>query len=185
MVVFDDTRQRMEKSLEILKTEMATVQTGRATPALIENIVCSVYQGTQKLRLIELGSITAPDPQTLVVQPWDGSVIGEIKQGILVANVGLTPVIDGGVIRISVPPLTTERRQEYIKLIRRKAEEARVAVRNVRRDKMVEIKKNFDNKLLSEDEEFKAEQDLQKITDEYINKIDETGRKKERELLQI
>lgn len=175
----------MEKSLEVLKIEMTTIRTGRATPALIENISCSVYQGAQKLRLIELASITASGPQTLIVQPWDGSIIGEIKQGILAANVGLTPVVDGGVVRISIPPLTSERRQEYIKLIHQKAEEAKIAIRNVRRDKMVEIKNAFDEKALSEDEKFKSEQDLQKITDEFVLKVDDQGRKKEEELLQI
>jgi len=185
MVDFNETRQRMEKSLEVLRAEMATVRTGRATPALVENVSCSVYQGAQKLRLIELASITAADPQTLVVQPWDNSIIGDIKQGIMAANIGLTPVIDGGIIRITIPPLTSERRQEYTKLIRQKAEEARVAVRNVRRDKMMAIKRDFDEKSLGEDEKFKSEQDLQKITDEYIQKIDELAKRKEEELLQI
>lgn len=185
MMDFADTRQRMEKSLLVLQEEIASIRTGRATPALVENILCSVYQGTQNLRVKELASITVSDPQTLMVQPWDGSIIGEIKQGILAANVGLTPVIDGGVIRLSIPALTAERRQEYVKLLHQKSEEARVAIRNVRRDKMVVIKNAFEDKKLSEDEKFKAEADLQKVTDEYIGRIGEMEKKKEAELLQV
>jgi ribosome recycling factor len=182
---FADTRQKMEKSLQRLREEIATIRTGRASPALIENIVCQVYQGTQSLKLNQLASITASDPQILVVQPWDSSIVGEIKNGILAANVGLTPVIEGNAIRISVPPLTTERRQEYVKLLRQKAEEARVAIRNVRRDKMVEIKEEFENKRLTEDEKFRTEEELQKITDSYIEMVGELEKKKEAELLQV
>lgn len=185
MVDFSETRQRMEKSLQVLKNEISAIRTGRASPAIIESIICSVYQGTQKLRIMELGSISSPDPQTLVIQPWDGTIIGEIKQGILAANIGLTPVVEGSLIRLSVPPLTGERRQEFIKLLRQKSEENRVAVRNVRRDKMVKIKEDFDQKLMSEDEKFKLEQELQKITDEYISKVNDIEKRKEEELLQI
>ncbi len=147
MVDFSETKLRMEKSLQVLKEEIASIRTGRATPALIENVLCSVYQGTQNLRIKELASVTVSDPQTLAVQPWDGSIIGEIKQGILAANIGLTPVVDGGVIRIAIPALTGERRQEYIKLLRQKSEEARVAIRNIRRDKMVHLREDFEKKL--------------------------------------
>lgn len=185
MIDFTPTRQRMQKSVDLFKEEILTIRTGRATPSLIENIVCSVYQGTQNLRLKELASITASDPQTLAVQPWDGSIIGEIKQGILAANVGLTPVIDGAIIRISIPPMTAERRQEYVRLLRQKAEEARIAIRNIRRDKMVEIKEAFGRKVLSEDEKFRTEQELQKITDFYIGQVGGIEEKKEAELLQV
>lgn len=184
-VDFDQTRFLMQKVLGHLQGEISTIRTGRASPALIENIICQVYQGTQNLRLKELASITVGDPQTLLVQPWDSSIIGEIRQGILAANIGLTPVVEGNVIRISIPPLTFERRQEYIKLLHQKAEESRVAIRNIRRDKMVEIKQNFEEKQLSEDEKFRAEQELQKITDEYIKKVEEMGKRKEEELLRI
>jgi len=175
----------MQKALDHLQMEISTIRTGRASPALIENISCQVYQGSQTLRLKELGSITVPDPKSLVVQPWDSSIIGEIKQSILAANVGLTPVIENNVVRISVPALTTERRQEFIKLLHQKGEEAKVAIRNVRRDKMVEIKESFDNKELSEDEKFRTEHQLQEITDEYIGKVEEIEKKKEGELLQV
>jgi len=185
MVDFTDIKQRMEKSLEVFKEEIASIRTGRATPALVENVLCAAYQGTQNLRIKELASISVADQQTLVVQPWDGSIIGEIKQGILAANVGLTPVIDGGIIRLSIPALTAERRQEYVKLLHQKVEEAKVALRNIRRDKMIVIKNDFESKKMGEDDKFKAEADLQKVTDEYVEKVIGIEKKKEGEILQI
>lgn len=182
---FAQTRQRMEKSLEVLREQISVIRTGRASSSLIENVVCKVYQGTQLLRLKELASITSPDPQNLLIQPWDGSITGEIKQGILAANIGLTPVVDGGVIRVAIPALTGERRQEYIKLLRQKTEEARIALRNIRRDQMIEIKEDFENKKMSEDDKFRKEEELQKITDEYIGKVEEIEKRKEGELLQV
>lgn len=185
MIDFGDTRQKMDKSVQILKEEVSTIRTGRATPSLIENIQCQVYQNSQNLKLKEIASIAVSDPQTLIVQPWDVSIIGEIKQCILAANIGLTPVVEGNLIRISIPPLTVERRQEYVKLLKKKTEEARIAIRNIRRDKMVQIKEFFDQKQISEDEKFRIEQELQKITDEFIQKINEIEKIKEQELLQI
>lgn len=185
VIDFNDTKQKMEKSFQVLREEVASIRTGRAMPVLIENVVCLVYQGTQNLRVKELASITVGDPQTLVIQPWDGSIISEIKNGILAANVGLTPVVDGGVIRIAVPAMTSERREEYVKLLGQKTEESKVAIRNVRRDKMVEIKGQFDNKGLSENEKFQLETELQKLTDGFVGKIDELAKKKGIELLQV
>lgn len=182
---FGQTSALMQKAIDHFKGEIASIRTGRAVPALIENIVCAAYGGTQKLTVKELGTITTSDPQTLVVQPWDQSVIGEIRQGILVANVGLTPVIDNTIIRISVPALTTERRLEYVKLLKQKMEEARVSVRNVRQDKMREIKAAFEEKNISEDDKFKGEEELQKITDGFIGNIEEIAEKKEQEITTV
>lgn len=175
----------MQKSVDHFKTEISSVRTGRAVPALIENIVCPAYGGTQRLTVKELGMIAAPDAQTLVVQPWDSSVVGEIRQGILAANVGLTPVIDNIIIRISVPSLTSERRQEYVKILHQMKEEAKVAIRNVRQDKMRKIRAAFEQKEISEDEKFRAEEELQKITEEYIAKIEDLSQKKEEEILGV
>lgn len=169
----------MQKSVNFFKTEISSIRTGRAVPALIENIPCNAYGGASRLTIKELGTISAIDPQTLIIQPWDISVIGEIRQGVLAANVGLTPVIDNNVIRISVPPLTTERRQEYAKLLRQKMEESRIAIRNIRQDKLRSIRDIFEEKKISEDEKFKAEEDLQKMTDEFVKIIEEIGEKKE------
>lgn len=175
----------MQKAIDHFRGEISSIRTGRAVPALIENIACSAYGGAQKLTIKELGTITTSDPQTLVVQPWDQSVIGEIRQGILAANVGLTPVIDNNIIRISIPALTTERRLEYVKLLKQKMEEARISVRNVRQDKMREIKAAFEEKNISEDDKFKSEEELQKITDEFIGKIEELSDKKEEEITTV
>ena len=185
MVDFADTKAGMQKAVDHFKAEISAIRTGRAVPALIENIVCSAYGGASRLTIKELGTITTADSQTLLVQPWDPATIGEIRQGILAANVGLTPVIDNNVIRISIPSLTTERRTEYVKLLHQKMEESRVAIRNIRQDKMREIKTSFEGKTLSEDEKFKAEEDLQRLTDEFIGKVEELGKKKEQEIMAI
>jgi len=185
MVDFSDTSAGMQKAVDHFKSEIAAIRTGRAVPALIENIVCNAYGGASRLTVKELGTITTSDNQTLLVQPWDLSVVGEIRQGILGANVGLTPVIDNNLIRISIPALTTERRTEYVKLLHQKVEETRVSIRNMRQDKLREIKTSFEEKALSEDEKFKAEEELQKVTDEFIGKVEELGKKKEEEITAI
>jgi len=185
MVDFADTKAGMQKAVDHFKAEISAIRTGRAVPALIENILCSAYGGASRLTVKELGTITTADSQTLVIQPWDPATIGEIRQGILAANVGLTPVIDNNIIRIAVPALTTERRGEYVKLLHQKLEEARVVIRNVRQDKMREIKTSFEQKTLSEDEKFKAEEDLQNLTDEFMKIVEDLGKKKEEEILAI
>lgn len=180
-----DIRPRMEKAFEILRGEVGSIRTGRATSALVENIVCPVYDGAQRLKVVELGTIATPDPKTILIQPWDGSIIGEIKQGIEVANVGLSPIIDGLVVRIAVPSLSAERRQEYVKLLHRHLENGRIMVRQIRHDKMADIKRAADSKELPEDDRFRLEEDLQKITDEFMERIEEMGTKKEEELLAV
>lgn len=185
MIDFTETRQAMQKALDFFKGEIASIRTGRAVPALIENIVCNAYGGASKLTVKELGTITVSDPQTLIIQPWDPSTIGEIRQGILSANVGLNPIIDNNIIRITVPPLTTERRQEYVRLLHQKMEEARIAIRNIRQEKRKKIEDSFKEKEISEDEKYKAEEELQKITDEFMEKIEEMGEKKEEEIMAV
>lgn len=184
-IFFEDTKDGMQKTVDHFKTEIGSIRTGRAVPALVENISVNAYGGTQKMTVKELGTITASDPQTLVIQPWDASVIGEIRQGILTANIGMTPVIDNNIIRISVPVLTSERRQQYVKLLSQKTEGAKISIRNVRQDKLREIKGAFEEKEISEDEKFRAEEDLQKITDEFTDKIEELSKKKEEEITSI
>lgn len=181
-VTFDDVRPRMEKALEVVRGELTTIRTGRASTAIVENIPCLVYGGTQKLKVVELAMLSAPDPGTITVTPFDVSIIGEIRNGIQAANVGLTPIIDGNVIRIAVPPLSAERRQEYIKLLHHQLENGRIMVRQIRHDKMIDIKKTEEAKEISEDDRFRLEEELQKITDEFVGKIDEIGEKKEEEL---
>jgi len=180
-----DVRPKMEKVLEIVRGEISSIRTGRASSSLVENIDCLVYGGTQKLKVVELGTISTPDPQTIMIQPFDPSIIGEIRQGIERANIGLVPIVDGEIIRIKIPPLSSERRQEFIKLLHHHLENGRIMIRQIRHDKMIDIRKAFEEKLLNEDEKFRLEQELQKITDEFVEKIGEMGERKEEELLTI
>lgn len=175
-------RQRMQVALDAVRQDAGTIRTGRATPALVENVIIDAYGGQQKLRVMELATITAPDPQSIVISPWDKSIIGDIKKGIEQANIGLTPVVAGEVIRINIPPLTTEDRENYIKLLHQKLENGRVIVRQIRQEGMHEIRDKFEKKEISEDEKILQERRLQEITDESIEKIGEVGEGKEREL---
>ncbi len=173
----------MQASYDHLASEIATIRTGRATPALVENLEVMVYGGTQKLRILELASITVPDPQTIVISPWDKSIIGEIKKGLESLNIGFNPAIDGEIIRISLPALTGEDREKYVKLMMQKLEEGRVSIRQVRGDFLHQIKKSFETKEITEDQKFNQEKRLQEVTDEFVKKIDEAGEKKRQELL--
>ena len=178
-------KNKMVQVFELVQRDIATIRTGRVTPALVENIGVSVYGGTDKLRIVELGTITAPDNQSLVIDPWDKSIIGEIRQGILLANAGLNPSIDGEVIRIILPPLTTEDREKYVKLLSSKIESGRVMIRQIRGDTMRDIKKEYEGKRISEDQKFGQEKRLQGLVDEFVSKIEGIGAQKQKELLQI
>lgn len=178
-------RERMQAVLDNVREEISTLRTGRATPSLVENILVEAYGGAQKLRVMELASITAPDPTSLLVTPWDKSVVGEIRKGIEAANVNLTPVISGDTIRINLPPLTQEDRENYVKILSQRLEQGRVAVRQVRQDGMHAIRGKFEEKAMSEDEKDLAEKKLQDITDEFMGKIEEMGRTKESELRSV
>lgn len=175
------TRDRMKKAIEVTKTDISSIRSGRATPALIENIVVAVYGGSQHLKVMEVGTINSTDAKTLVISPYDPSIIAEIERGIQVANVGLSPVVDGEVIRISLPPLSEERRQEYIKLAKVKLEAGKVMVRQVRHDSM----KDLDGIEASEDEKKTGEKKVQELTDEMITELETMGEKKEQELMQV
>jgi len=177
----NEARSKMQKAMEALSSDLATVRTGRATPSLVENISVSVYGGSTKLKLLELATIGASDSQTLVITPFDGSIIEEIRKGISEANVGLNPVVDGQLIRISIPPLSQERREELIHLMRQKLEAGRIMIRQIRHEAMDGIKKAE----LSEDETSRLEKEVQAMTDKFIGEIDALGRKKEEDLLQI
>ncbi len=179
------TRKKMQGALDALQKIIGTIRTGRATPALLENLEVGVYGGAQRLRILELASVTTSDPQTLVVDPWDKSVIGEIKKGIEAANIGMNPVIDGEIIRITLPALTTEDREKYVKLLSQKLEESKIVIRQIRGELMKNIKREFEEKKIREDEKFAFEKNLQVLTDEFIGKIEEIGARKKQELLQI
>ena len=181
MINFSDVRVRMDKIMSLFANDIASIRTGRATPGLIENVIVVVYGG-QKMRLIELGSISVPDVRSLTFQPWDQALIREISNGIAVANTGMTPIVDGQVIRMNLPMLTVEQREDYVKLLGRKLEGARVMIRDARADFRNDLQKGKQDKTVSEDEFKRDETELQKTTDLYIGKLEELAKKKELEI---
>lgn len=183
--MLEETRQKMQKALEVLRQDLATVRTGRATPALLENVLIPCYGGTQKLKLMELCTITAQDVQNLVLTPFDPSIIGEIRNGILTSSLGLNPILDGNVLRINIPPLTEERRQEMVKLVKQKVEGGRIMIRQIRHEEMTQLKRRFDGGEISEDEKIHQEKQLQELTDKMISEIEVLGETKEKDLLTV
>lgn len=179
------TRDRMKKAIEITRQDLSTIRSGRATPSIVEPIVISAYGGGQKLKLMELATITIQDAKTLLIAPYDPSIIGEIEKGILEANVGLTPVVEGEVIRIAIPSLSEERRQEYIRLARSKLEAGRIMIRQIRHEAMKDLKRLEEAGQISEDKRKLGEKKVQELTDEMIAEIDAMGDRKEAELLQV
>lgn len=176
---------KMQRALDALKDDLSGIRTGRATSSLVENVVVLAYGGAQRLKIMELASISVPDAQQIIVEPWDKSIIGEIRKGIEAANIGLSPSIDGDKIRLSVPPMTTEDREKFVKLLSQKMENARIMVRQIRGEGMQDIKKSFEEKALSEDQRELSEKNLQKITDEFIKKIEDIGMIKEQDLRKV
>lgn len=183
--ILTDARSKMSKSFEITREDVATVRTGRATSALIENMIITAYEGTQKLKLKELATITTQDSKTLLVAPFDINITPEIQKSIQDAKTGLTPSQDGEVIRVTIPPLSEERRREYIKLMKTKLEGGRIMIRQIRQESMKEVKKMKEDNTLTEDERHTAEKKIQEITDEFIKSLDKLGSKKEQELMQV
>jgi ribosome recycling factor len=177
-----ETKKKIDKVLDVLKGDLATIRTGRATPALVENVIINAYGGSAKLKVMELATIGTSDSKTLVITPFDPSIITEIQKGIEAANAGLTPVIDGQIIRISIPPLSQERREELIKAMKHKLENGRIMVRQVRHEAMENIKKAFEGR---EDDIKRLEKEVQKLVDDTIATIEDYGKQKEQELLQI
>ncbi len=180
-----EARDRMRKALEVTRLDLSSIHSGRATPALVENLTITAYGGSQKLRLTELATITTQDARALVIAPYDPSIIQDIEKSIQEANVGLTPVVDGEIIRIAIPALSAERRQEYIKLAHAKLEGGRILIRQMRQEAMKKLKNFEDEKTISEDERKHGERLVQELTDEMIAEIDALGERKEAELLQI
>jgi len=176
-----NTREQMRKALDILRGDIATIRTGKAAPSLVENIVVSVYNGTTKLRVMEVATVNAQDPQTLVLTPFDASIIEDIRKGIMESGAGLNPSSDGQILRISIPPLSEERRQELIHLMNQKLENGRVMLRQLRHEAINDLKKGE----LPEDENDRLEKEVQRATDDFVAEIDALGKKKEEELMQI
>ena len=179
------TREKMRKAIAVTHNDLSSIRSGRATPALVEHIVIPAYGGSQRLKLMEMATITTMDAKTIMIAPYDPSQTGDIERGILEANVGLTPVIDGEILRISIPSLSEERRLEYLKLAKTKLEAGRVMVRQIRGDAMRDIKKLEGAGNVSEDQQKHGEKLVQELTDEMIAEIDSLGEKKEAELMQV
>lgn len=176
---------KMQRVVDFVKNDVASIRTGRATSTLVENIEIGAYGGTTRMRLVELATITVADAQSIVISPYDQSIIGDIRRDIEAANVGLTPVIDNSVIRIAVPMLTAERRLEYVKMLHVKLEDGRVKLRQTRHDLMTDLKRRFEAKEINEDDKYTAEEDLQKLTDKMMGEIESIGKVKEADLMVV
>jgi len=178
-----DAEDKMIKTEQVVVNGFAGVRTGKASAALVENVTAEVY-GSQ-MRIRELAGITSPEPRMLVITPWDLNSLHPIEKAIQKANLGLMPVIQGKIIRLAFPELSQERRQEFVKIIKKMAEDGRVAVRHVRRDAMDLLKKHKHDSGITEDQEKQAEKDLQKLTDDYIARIDQQLAAKEKEIMTV
>lgn len=176
-------KSQMESALEALRREFSTVRTGKATPALLDSVRVEAYGSSMPLN--QVASISTPESSLLLVQPFDQSLVTEITKAIIHASLGLNPSNDGKVIRVPLPPLTEERRKEYVKLLHKMAEEGRIAMRHARRDGNEDIKKRTKDGELSEDESRKSMDEIQKLTDQYSGKIEEMLASKEREVMTI
>ena len=181
--VLSQAKEKMEKALSAFKRELAGVRAGRANASLLDKIQVDYYGVPTPVN--QLASISTPEARLLVVQPYDKSTIGEVEKAILKSDLGLTPTSDGSVIRITIPPLTEERRKELTKVVRKYSEDAKVAVRKIRRDANDELKKLEKAGDITEDELRGFQDDVQKLTDEYIKKIDSTTKEKEKEIMEV
>ena len=178
-----EAETKMQKSLDALGKEILTIRTGRASPALVDRIPVEYYGNPTPLN--QLASITAPEPRLIVIQPWDRTVITAVEKALQKSELGLNPANDGQVIRVPIPPLNEERRREYVRLVKRYAESAHVAVRNIRRDQMEKIKGAEKAKQVSADDAKRASERLQKVADRYIAKVDEAAARKEAEIMEV
>jgi ribosome recycling factor len=178
-----DAEHRMESAVTALDRELNSIRTGRARPALVETLKVD-YFGTPT-SLNQMATINAPEPRLITIQPWDKSQLGTIEKAIQKSDLGLTPTNDGNLIRLVIPALTEDRRKELVKVVHKKVEEGRVAVRNVRRDALEHLRKAQHDKTITDDDERRAQDRLQKVTDKYIAEADKHGQAKEKELLEV
>nr|WP_109430003.1 ribosome recycling factor [Sulfoacidibacillus thermotolerans] len=176
-------KERMDKCLAALRRDFSSVRAGRATPSLLDKITVDYYGSPMPIH--QMATITVPEPRLIVIQPWDKNTIGEIERAIQKSDLGLTPSNDGVVIRLAIPQLTEERRLELTKVIKKMAEESRVAVRNVRRDINEEVKKAEKQSALSEDESRRLQEQIQEVTDKSVAEVDRLLQQKEKELLEV
>jgi ribosome recycling factor len=178
-----DVKHRMEQAIESVRSELAKLRTGKATPAILDGITVNYYGTNTPLR--QVGNVSAPEPRLLVIQPWDRSLLAEIEKAIQKSDLGLNPINDGIVIRIPIPTLTEERRQSLVKVGKKIAEDGRVAVRNIRRDANEKLKKLEKDHKISEDDLHRSQDDMQKMTDDFVKKLDEILALKEKDIMEI
>lgn len=178
-----DAEDRMDKAVDALRQSLATVRTGRANTALVEHLQVTHYDQTMPLN--QLATLSAPDPTLITVQPWDKSALDSIMKAIQASDIGITPSSDGATIRLPIPPLTEERRRDLVKQVHARSEEGKVAVRNIRRSAIDELRKSLRGGELSEDDERRAQSDVEELTTLHTDRIDELGGQKEQELLEI
>jgi len=178
-----EAETRMKGAIQALEENLAGIRTGRASPALVERLQVEYYGVPTPL--MQLASISAPEPRVLMIRPFDASTLRIIEKAIMASDLGLTPNNDGKVIRLNIPPLTEERRRELVKVVHARLEESRIAVRNVRRDMVKDLRDFEKEKLISEDDLKKGEEKLQKLTDRFIQEIDTIGQKKEKEIMEV
>ncbi len=181
--VIAETEANMKKTIEVVKRELASLRAGRATPALLDKITVNYYGTPTPIN--QVANITAPEARLLIIQPWDKSVVPEVERAILKSDLGINPTSDGTVIRLAIPQLTRERRQELVKVVKKKAEEGKVAVRNVRREANDLLKASEKKGEISEDELRRTQDEVQKMTDKYIKEIDQITANKEQEIMQV
>jgi len=178
-----DIEEKMEKTVLSLRSDLMAIRTGRASPALLDRVRVEAYGSVMPLN--QMATIAVPEPRLLTIRPWDSSVIGAIEKAILKSDLGLTPNSDGKIIRLPIPSLTDERRRDLAKVVSRRVEEARVGIRNLRRDGLKDLGDMQKNKDISEDDFYQAKDDLQKLTDDYVAKVDEIGEQKQAEIMEV
>lgn len=181
--ILSEAEDKMKKAVEVLSKELASIRTGRASTALVDRLQVEYYGTPTPLN--QLASVSVPEPRLLVIQPWDRTALGAIEKAILKSDLGLTPTNDGKVIRLAIPPLTEERRRDLVKVVRRRVEEGRIAVRNVRREAHDDLRDLEKEKLISEDEFRRSNERLQKLTDAMVEQVEKVGQKKEEEVLEV
>lgn len=177
------SEESMKKSINFLKEDLATIRAGKANPKLVDKILVSYYGVMTPIN--QVANISIPEPRSILIQPWDSSLIKEIEKAILVSDLGINPSNDGKIIRLVIPPLTEERRKDLIKLCKKEVENAKIAIRNVRRDANEEFKKQEKASELTKDDLKKAEEEMQKLTDKYIKIMDDIYKDKEKEILEV
>lgn len=180
--VLNNVKDKMEKAIAALQRELAAIRAGRANPAILDRVQVEYYGALTPLN--QVANITTPDPRTLIIQPWDKSILGDVEKAIMKSDLGLNPANDGAIIRISLPALTEERRAELVKLTRKSGEDAKVSIRNIRRDGNEDIKK-LEKDVLSEDESRRYQDDIQKFTDQFVEEVDRILELKEKEIMDV